>query len=225
MNFKRILGIGLVTLCLTGCGETPANESGNESNTSESETMTISTVEATGVLTNKNKEINWDTLKQETELMYSTWPITLIDLTSLNVNGEQLLQYTNILDRTVQSLEDENKTEAMKNLANLYSLLNQYTEQYSNDNNLNKILKIKSYILNAYALIEEDNWNEMKQNIINAKNEYNTLLNNAKNTNDIGSINKGYIILNELEKNINNQNKDAFYVNYKNIMQELETVM
>ena len=65
----------------------------------------------------------------------------------------------------------------------------------------------------------------MKQNIINAKNEYNTLLNNAQNTNDVSSINKGYIILNELEKNINNQSKDIFYVNYKNIMQELETIM
>ena len=34
MNLKRLLGIGLVTLCLTGCGETPSDQGNTNNNTS-----------------------------------------------------------------------------------------------------------------------------------------------------------------------------------------------
>lgn len=201
------------------------SQSESSSSGSENETMENSSVEAIGILTNQDKKIDWDTLKQETELMYATWPITLIDLNSLNVNGEQLLQYTNTLDKVTKSLEDENKNEAMRNLSDLHSLLSIYTAQYSNDNHLTNILKIRGYIVKAYALAEEDNWDEMKKNITDAKNEYTKLLNNIQNTNNISNINKGYIILNELEKNTNNRDKTIFYVNYKNVMQELESLI
>ena len=44
MNFKRILGIGLVTLCLTGCGETPS-ATGNENNNTSVYSLKVSNME------------------------------------------------------------------------------------------------------------------------------------------------------------------------------------
>ena len=86
-------------------------------------------------------------------------------------------------------------------------------------------MQIRTCILNAYTLAEEDKWEEMKQNITNAKSKYTTLISNLQNTNRMSNINRGYILLNELEKNINEKNKDVFYINYKNMMQELEGLL
>lgn len=205
-------------------GEESQSSSQGSSGSTQNETIENTSVVPNSVLTNKNKDVNWDALKEKTELMYSTWPTTLIDLTSLNVNGSQLLQYTSILDKLTKSLEDKNKKEAMLNLSDLYNLLNEYLKQYSQDSRMKNIFQTKAFIAQAYALAEEDNWNEMKQNIAKAKTEYMNIVNNIQNTNSMSNVNKAYVLLNELEKNTMDKNKKIFYINYKNVMQELETI-
>lgn len=205
-------------------GDSNSKSSQNSNNNSSNEMIENISIIPNSILTNQNKKIDWDTLKQEAELMYGTWPAVLIDLTSLKVNGNQLLQYSSTLDKLVIALEDENKKDAMINLSDLYSLLNEYTKQYSNDNTTINLYQTKAYIIKAYALAEDDSkWNEIKENISKAKNEYTNIVNNIQNTNNMSTINKVYILLNELEKNTNDKNKNIFYINYKNVMQELET--
>ena len=50
------------------------------------------------------------------------------------------------------------------------------------------------------------------------------LNNQVNNMNNIDEINKSYILINELEEDSNNKNKNVFYVNYRNLMQELENI-
>ena len=38
------------------------------------------------------------------------------------------------------------------------------------------------------------------------------------------NINKSYILLNELFKSVDLKNKDSFYINYKNLMDELDII-
>lgn len=208
-----------------GGGEEGQSSSQGTSGSNQNETIENTSMVPNSILTNKNKEINWDGLKEKTELMYSTWPTTLIDLTSLNVNGNQLLQYTSTLDKLTKSLEDKNKKESMLNLSELYGLVNEYVKQYSQDSRMKNIFQTKTHIAKTYALAEDEKWDEMKQNIAKAKNEYMNIVNNIQNTNSINNVNKAYILLNELEKNTADKNKNVFYINYKNIMQELETLI
>ena len=83
------------------------SQSESEESSSQNETMETSTVDPIGILMNDDKKVDWDSLKQETELMYATWPTTLIDLNSLNVNGSELLQYSSTMDSLVKALNDE----------------------------------------------------------------------------------------------------------------------
>ena len=88
-----------------------------------------------------------------------------------------------------------------------------------------KIYNVKSNILYAYSFVETDEWNTVKSYISNAKNEFSNILNNqVNNQNSIDEINKAYILINELEEDCNTQNKNVFYVNYRNLMQELENI-
>lgn len=204
-----------------GSGES----SGQGQGQSQSQTSTITNINMndSSILVNTNKKIDWDNIKKETEKMYATWTTILIDLNALNINQDNLKQYSQILDDVTKAVQKEDKKATASELANLYSLIASYTKDYSSDTKKINILATKSNILYAYALVEDDKWEDMKKYIQNAQVSYNNIINGSiQNTDDINSINKSYILLNELEKSTNTQDKSIFYINYKNLMQELE---
>lgn len=184
-----------------------------------------STIISDNILNNDKDDINWNLLKSKIENMYSTWPTVMMDLTTLNVKKENLIKYNNILDKITNNFEDKNKSESLINLANLYNLLELYIKDIEADSQKVSLFIVQTNILYGYAFIEKDNWNKGLEYIANAKEEFSNILNNQlNNVNDIDVINKSYILINELEKNSNNKDKNIFYINYSNLMQELENI-
>lgn len=201
-------------------GQSQGSSQGNESNTVTNMNMNYSSI-----LVNPNKTIDWDTIKKETEKMYRSWTTVLIDLNTLNVNQDNLLKYSTTLDSLTKAVQKEDKKETLNQLANLYSLLVSYNKEVSKDNQKNSILDTKSNILYAYALAEEDKWQDMKNYIKKAQSAYNNVINsNLQNNQNVSNINKAYVLLNEIDKGIDTKDKSIFYIKYKNLMQELEVL-
>lgn len=203
------------------------SSSGNRGESqSNSKSTTNINMEYSSVLVNPNDKIEWDYIKKEVEKMYSTWTTVLIDLNALNVNRDNLLKYNSTLDNVTQALENKNKETSMAELANLYGLLASYMKDYSGDNKMISILDTKSNILYAYALAEyNDKWGEIKDNIKKAQGSYVNVINSqVQNSLDTNTINKAYILLNEIEKTTDKNDKKIFYINYKNLMHELDTI-
>ena len=215
----------------SGGGETKSEDgSGGGSNSSEgttssgSNTVNSSNVELNSTLANNNK-IDWNLLKADIEAMYSSWTTILMDLTTLNVNKDNLLKYNDKLGTIVENFEGEDKKSALINLADLYNLLTLYIQDFSTESYTKSRFIVTSNILYAYANIETDDWNKTSDYIGKAKTEYANIVNGqVNNVNKIDKINKAYILINEIEKNASNKNKDVFYVNYRNLIQELENL-
>lgn len=207
-------------------GQSSGNSGGDQSNSqSASNTITNMNMDYSSILVNPNKKIEWNEIKKETEKMYNTWTTVLIDLNALNVNKDNLLKYNATLDTVTQSLEKEDSKASLIGLADLYSLLASYLKEYSSDNQKNNLMNTKSSVLYAYALAEDDKWDDMKNSIKKAQSAYNNVLNSGIQTqNNMSNINKAYILLNELEKSTDTKDKNIFYINYKNLMQELEII-
>lgn len=183
-------------------------------------------IEYSSILVNNGNNIDWDYIKKEIEKMYSTWTTVLIDLNSLNVNKDNLLKYTNTLDNITKALENKHKETAMGELANLYSLLASYMKDYSDNTTNIYILETKSNILHAYALAEyNDKWTQINEKLKLAQASYMNIINNRSNDKSgTNSINKAYILLNEIQKTTDKADKKVFYINYKNLMQELDSI-
>lgn len=205
-------------------GEQSSSGSGGQGGEeSQSNTITNINMNDSSILVNTDKKIDWNNIKKETEKMYQTWTTVLIDLNSLNVNQDNLRKYTTTLDNVTKAVQKEDKKQTARELANLYGLIAAYAKDYEADTKAINLLDTKSNILYAYALVEDDNWNEMKNSIKKAQNAYNKILNGGlQNSRNISSINKSYVLLNEIEKSTDTQDKNIFYINYKNLMQELE---
>ena len=192
---------------------------------SQGNIINSSNVELNSILSNNNDEVDWDLVKSDIETMYSTWTTVLMDLTTLNVNKDNLLKYNDTLGKIVDNLENEDKETALVNLADLYNLLTLYIQDFSDDNNNKSLFIVKSNILYAYAYIETDDWDKVNDYVSKAKTEFANIVNGqVYNVSKIDKINKAYILINEVEKNSNEKKKSVFYVNYINLIQELENL-
>lgn len=206
-------------------GNSNESQSAEGSSTNEQSSINSSNVTNNDILLGTNNNVNWDNLKSEIENMYDSWTTILIDLTTLNVNKENLLKFNSTLDQIVKDLDNEDKSASLMHIADLYNLLTLYMQDFAADREETKIYNVKSNILYAYSFVETDEWNNVKTYVGNAKNEFSNILNNqVNNRNNIDEINKAYILINELEEDCNTQNKNVFYVNYRNLMQELENI-
>lgn len=203
-----------------------SEQEGGQDKKQSSNSITHMSSVPNSILNNQDKELNWENLKAEIEKMYATWTSILLDLNALEVKNENLLKFHTILDETTQAIEKKERKKAITKLAELYGLLPLYMEDYSSDEKEIHLYKTKSNVLYAYALIEYDGKEkEIKKYLSNAKNEFSYLMNiSVDNSLDMISINKSYVLLNEIEKDFDIKEKKIFYIHYKNLMQELEVI-
>lgn len=205
--------------------EVPTSENGGQNTVSTENSISSSVVEYNNILNEDSNDIDWNGISKIVENIYGSWTNILIDLTTMNVNKDNLLQYNTILDSIVTNIQDKDKVAALTNTADLYNLLYLYLKDFSGNEREISLFYIRSNILYAYSLASQQNWDKMREYINIAKQEFNNVLNNqVDNISNIDVINKAYILINELEDDINNKNESIFYINYKNLMQELEAI-
>lgn len=205
---------------------TDSTSGSNEKNDLNSNNIINSSkMESSGILTKDKITTDWKLLKNKLEIMYSTWTTVMMDLSTLNVNKDNLIKFNNILDSITKDFEKEDKGSSLLHLADLHNLLTLYLRDFSGDIQKNSLYTVKTFILYSCAYCEQDSWVKTTENIKNAKQEFTNILNNQiHNANNIDVINKSYILINELEKNSNNRDENVFYINYSNLMQELENI-
>lgn len=207
-------------------------QSGNNSNSSSSEsssqneqnTATIKyEIRDDSILTTNTNNIDWETIKYNTENMHSMWSTLLIDLYSLNVNQDDILNFSSILDQITINSKEEDKVTLLNNLASLYSFLPKYKEQiYKEDNSKINIDYAKACVLNSYALSEQNKWDDVKAQTSKSVNYFTNIMNSVYvNRENQSKITKAYVLLNELNNSVRLNDKEVFLIKYKNAMEEL----
>ena len=203
-----------------------SSSGGSTSSESEGSNTTKETtkyeVKDNSILLNTNKDIDWDYIKSDIETIYSTWPTIVVDLHELNVKNEDILNFSDVLDQVTLSAKKEDKIATLNNLASLYAFLPNYRSQISNDNKSINIDYTKNCILNSYALVEQDKWEEIGVQLTNAMNYFSNVMNSIDgNGQTQNRISKVYVLLNELNSSVNTKDKELFYIKYRNVMEEL----
>lgn len=209
-----------------GGSESSGGQSSSEQGDSDkkSSITTTNMSNANSILNDDSTDkTNWNNVNMKVQDMYSAWTTIMIDLSSLNVNKDDLLKFNSTLDKISSSLEQKDKENALLNCSDLYSLLSKYVKDFSEENS--KIYNVRSNILYSYSEIERENWEEAVNYIKKADENFASILNNQINNIDkIDIINKAYVLLNELQEDCNSKDRKVFLINYSNLMQELQNI-
>lgn len=202
------------------------SSSGSSSQNKQNAPTTKYEITNNSILTRNTDNIDWDTIKSNTENMHSMWSTLLIDLHSLNVNQDDILNFSTMLDQITINSKDEDKVTLLNNLASLYAFLPSYKQQiYKENNNEINIDYAKSCVLNSYALSEQNKWDEVNTQTAKAVSYFTNIMNSVdENRENQNKITKVYVLLNELNNSVSLNDKEVFLIKYKNAMEELTNI-
>ena len=224
----------------SGGGSSGGDSSSDSSNTSSSSDSTSTQdnsdqadtentdknyeMKAAGILTT-NRDIDWTSCKNESELIYTSISTITLDLYRLNVSQEDILNFNKDLDSLTVSLEEENKQLTLDNLIKVYEYIPKFGQTIVDDTLYKTVLKTKLNVFRGYAKLDSGDWAGVSANIVDAINVYSTLLTNTEiDANKQTSINKGYVMLNELKNAVDTQNTSVFLIKYKNLLEEINNL-
>ncbi len=199
------------------------NDSKSTSSSEESSDSKQYKLERIGILTEEKDNTDWENIKNETELLYAVIPTITLDLYKKDVSQEDILNFNKNMDTLTKTVEEENKENTLYALADLYSYLPKYSKVVC-DEKKSLLLETKSNIFYAYSLLEKEDWPKVAEYLQKAIQSYSRILNNVNDDENNNSINKGYILLNELYSSVNIQDKNIFLIKYRNLLEELNTL-
>lgn len=172
-----------------------------------------------------NNIIDWDYLKNQIEILNSSWGIIILDLYKLNINNNNILSFSTLLDNCVISIKQEHKINTLINLSKLYNLIPKYLTDIPGEVSRQNIKQTKASIINGYTLVEQDKWADVAITIVDADNAFKNITNNIDYVkNNEYKVNKTYVLLKELQKSIPTKDKQVFYIKYKNVIESLDNM-
>ena len=204
-------------------GEKASSEQKNEKQKDESQDLINTTEMVTNTILTSNKDdIDWKEIKAEIELLNETWSIVLLDLYGLNIDNNDILDFSSKLDTSMIAIKNEDKKASLTTLADLYESIPNFLNQINAETNLQNIRETQMYVINAYSLANDIKNPEINNNLQKAMDVYSQVISDTAYTKDkTYKTNKAYVLLNELVNSLNNEDQDIFYVKYKNFMETI----
>ena len=199
-----------------------SESSGNDKSSKDNKEYNL---KETGILT-KSSDINWDYIKNETEKMYTSLSKLTLDLYETNVNQQEIVNFNKEYDNLIKSVKEENKSDTLTELSILYNYLPTFIENCTDDEIQKSVIKTKNNVFKAYSKLENKDWANISFDINQAIQEYTKIVTSVDNFDERNkyTINKAYVIINELQNAINLEDTDVFLIKYKNLLEELQNI-
>ncbi len=206
-------------------GDESSNGSSNSSSEDQSKKNDYQYKMVQNSILVKEKTPDWDSLTSQVETLYSDWAIVTLDLYKQNIDNQKILAFNTDLDAVTKAIKNKDKAQTLVLLAKLYSYIPTYYLGFSTDQMQTNLYKVKSGVLNAYSLIEQNKVDEVKKQLLFAEEAMIAMINNMgeKNQKEY-NLNKAYILLKDLQNTIDKNDADIFYLKYKNLMEELNVL-
>ena len=208
----------------TSSGEQSSSSDNSNSSSNTDQDKKKYELQLSGVLTNK-EDINWDYVKGEIENLYTSIATITLDLYQIGANQDNILAFNQQIDNLSVAVKDENKEMTLSELSNLYTNLSNITQSLEGNETYKIIVRIKENIFKAYSKLDAGKWDEITNDINNAISTYSELLTDTSNGIDNQyEVNKGYILINEMQNAVKLQDVSVFLIKYKNLLEELNSI-
>ena len=224
---EYILFIFFILFILTGCSR---NNENSKKNLKDKVNEEISFLEdKTFTITNKyakgeyliDGSLQWKDISKEVEESSVSIDAIIQDSSELDVSNEDILALRNEVNSLIISAGNKDEYNLLQKASNLYSLLPNYMEKYSEDKNKIDIMKLKGLVLTSYIQANSLEWDLSKDTIILAEAKYNEMMNNIDYMKEYSnSLNKVYVLLEELKNAIELQEIELTKVKFINFIEK-----
>ena len=201
--------------------EKNSTKSNEDEENEENRDIKIFDLKRINILT-ESKDINWQKIKDVVENMYLSIPTITLDLYQTKLDKKDILEFNREYDNLTKFVQEENKEKTLDELVLLYSKMVKISENVFPKEFDKLILNTKLNLFKGYSKLDSKNWEKILKDIDRSIEEFSKILTIKDiEKQKIYSINKIYIMLNELKSSINIENTEIFLIKYKNIVEEL----
>lgn len=203
--------------------ESENSKEGNESKQKQNKQEESYEMASNNILNNK-QEINWDRIANKIENLYTSWTTIANDLKEIGLAQEQIDNFSTLMDTMTINIKNRDKNATLESVINLYEYLPKFEEKNQNTQ-LKYILDCKYSLLRCYQLADLEQWEQFNNSTIALKmNISNIISQKDKYENKYSSIQNASTIINEIGNEKNTKNREVFFIKYKNLMQELDSI-
>jgi len=177
------------------------------------------------ILNLDTEDIDWEKMKTTIESLNTSWNIITIDLKNSNVSDENITEFNKILNETIISIKNEDKALTLTNLTNLYSYVPQILTEISADKHTQNIERAKYQIYLAYASATKEEWETVTAKLTEAESNFLSVVNDIEYfENNKFKVNKTHTLIKNLQTTIENNDKELFFLKYKNLIESINTL-
>lgn len=180
-----------------------------------------------GILKNEGKyEPEWEKIQTKIEQTYQVWNTVSIDLYTLDIENASIIAFNDNLNKATQAIKEKNKATAMEEVTAMNKKILDYKKCYDKDTREIELLTIQYNTVASYTDVTNEKWNEANAKLAEAEKIFSNLLNTLTNdyTNQ-ATMSQCYILVNELKKAVNLQDKEIFFIEYRNLMSKMEIIV
>ena len=172
-----------------------------------------------------SRDVKWDEIKWEVENLYSSISTMTLDLYKMQINQDDILGFNKEIDNLTTKIAENNKQQTLDELVKGYEYIQKFFQSVSDSEITKLLIETKLNIFKAYSKLDQKNWQDIENDVKNAIAIYSKLLTNTKieQMKQYG-INKGYIMLNELQNSVTIQDEQVFLIKYKNLLEEINNI-
>ncbi len=198
------------------------SNSKSQNNDTEKAEVTTLKMEPNTLLSINNVEIDWNKLKSDIEILYASWITVKMDLKEIGVSENQLNSFSNELNNVIICIKNENKSNTFNSLVNVYSILYEFLNSYSDDKFKICVAETKKYTILTYQSIENNDFEKAKKEIDKTKEIFSNIW-NYRNSSECktAEFEKTNVLIIELENSIALKDKELSFLKYKVLIQEL----
>lgn len=212
----------------SGSGQGGSESSGDSSSGNQSSTSSKGgkkyILQETGVLT-KSQDIDWTTVKTQVEDLYLSLPTITLDLYQTDIKKEDVLNLNTEIDNLTKEIKNENKESTLATLTKVYELIRKFTECCADESLEKSTIRAKENVLKAYSLLDSNDWPAVVQYTKQGVDEFSKIITqNQIKPEKQYAVNKGYVMLNELQKAAEQQDVQIFLIKYKNLLEDLNNL-
>lgn len=201
-----------------------AKESKSSTQVEEQETSSVTVTELrnNSVLNIDTETVNWDFMRNEIEKMNNSWNVIMIDLYNNKVSNDDVLAVGDLLNKTILSIKNEDKSGTLVNLSSLYVYMPKFLSAISAENSKQNIESTKSHIYIAYTAASVNDWDSAIASASNAENTFLNVLNNTEYTkNKEHKVNMTYMLIKDLQISAASNERSLFFLKYKNLVESI----
>ena len=175
----------------------------------------------------ESEDIDWNWIEGKTETIYSAWATIVLDFYNIDIEPEKILEFSNLLDKTIIDIKNKDEKSVSQTYAGLYSLLVDFTQKTNIGKDKKSAIDIKGDVIRAYAHVSSDDWEKVQTEIMSAEEKITDLVNeiNKEDNPKKYNVNKIYVLLEELKNSLDTKEKKIFYIKYKNLIEEINTII